>query len=142
LCSLLQCPEHVTLAGIDGLYFFRNSLVAVQNGLRPARVARFFLSDSAPRRVTGVRILESDNPLFALPTTGVFADGEFYYIADSQLNAATPGLGVLAPDRLRDIVILKTPILDESAHAPCRRIASSSSKLSSKCSVKKTCAPD
>ncbi|MBV9957112.1 MAG: hypothetical protein JO360_01770, partial [Acidobacteria bacterium] len=36
----LEHPENVSLYGLDGLYFYKGSLVAVQNGTNPQRVVR------------------------------------------------------------------------------------------------------
>lgn len=74
-----------TLSGADGLYWYRNSLVAVQNGLGSARVARFRLSPDG-LRVTELLILEYRSPLVALPTTGAINDGNFYFISNSGVD--------------------------------------------------------
>ena len=103
----LSHPDDVTLAGIDGLYFDHKSLIAVQNGTKPERVVRFFLNQemSGVERAT---IIESNNPFFSVPTTGVMAGDYFYYIANSHVDAFKDG--VLAPGGLRNLTILKSPL--------------------------------
>ncbi len=74
------CP-----AGIDGLYYYRGSLIGIQNGVGCDRVARFFL-DSAQHEILRMEVLESGNPAFEIPTTGAVAGDAFYLIANSQLG--------------------------------------------------------
>jgi sugar lactone lactonase YvrE len=105
----LSPPKGATLLGIDGLYFYNNTLVCVQNGTRPQRVIRIFLSgDNA--RVERLEVVEANNPLFDEPTLGVLVKDSFYYIANSQWGALDEK-GVLAPqDKLREPVVLKTKL--------------------------------
>ena len=101
----LPSPDEVTLVGIDGLSFNRGALVAIQNGMEPNRVAYFPLASSLDR-VTGVRVLERGNPAFEIPTTGAVAGDTYYFIANSQLRALTPG-GVKDPEKRKPVVILE-----------------------------------
>lgn len=105
----LSAPSNATLIGLDGLYFYRGSLIGVQNGTRPHRVVRIFLND-ALKVVERLEVIEANNPLFDEPTLGVLVKDTFYYIADSQWGAIDKN-GKLAPeDRLREPVILKTKL--------------------------------
>jgi len=107
--SQLSAPSNATLIGIDGLYFYRGSLIGIQNGTRPHRVVRIFLND-ALKGVERLEVIEANNPLFDEPTLGVLVKDSFYYIADSQWGAVDKN-GKLAPeDRLREPVILKTKL--------------------------------
>ena len=106
----LPAPENVTLAGIDGLYLHRGSLVAVQNGVEPDRVAAFPLAGELDR-VTGCRVLERGNPIFAIPTTGAVAGDGFYYMANTQLSALGPGNVVKEPEKRKPVVILWMELL-------------------------------
>ena len=55
-------------------------------------------------------MLESRNPLFAIPTTGVIVGSDFYYIANSRLDQLSPD-GRLRPNaRLEPVVVLKAPL--------------------------------
>jgi len=105
----LSHPSNTSLCEIDGLYFYKNSLIAIQGTYRPPRVVRFFLNDTL-LQVDSARIIESANPLFMLPTTGVIVEDIFYYIANSQLNCYTKENKIFALDKLHDIVILKTEL--------------------------------
>ena len=97
----------VALTGADGLYLYRNSLVAVQNAHRaPDRVVRLFLN-AAGDRVEAARVLESNHPLYDLPTTGVVVGDEFFYMANTHIQSLGPD-GKLSPAaKLRDVLVLK-----------------------------------
>lgn len=66
--------------GIDGLSWHRESLIAIQNALGRARVLRLHPEDGR------VEVLESANPLFELPTTGVVVGDEYWFIANPGLR--------------------------------------------------------
>jgi len=76
---------HNTLAGADGLYWYRGSLVAIQNGIGTPRVAAHKLSADGTR-VSKVAVLEFRTTLVALPTTGAIRGSDFYFIANSQID--------------------------------------------------------
>jgi sugar lactone lactonase YvrE len=69
------------LNGIDGLYFDRGKLIAVQNGTSPERVVVFTL-DPGLRKITSEKIIERSTPTLD-PTHGVIVDGDFFFIANS-----------------------------------------------------------
>lgn len=103
----LSRPSSTTLTGIDGLYLAGNKLVAVQTDLH--RISTFTLN----REQNGVESagrLDSWNPLFEEPTTGVVAGDFFYYIANSQYNSYNED-GTLFPiDKLHEVVVLKSSL--------------------------------
>ena len=105
----LEAPAGVTLAGIDGLVRDGRTLIAVQNGFEPMRVAAFELNDSGDR-VESARTLARSHPDFDIPTTGVVAGGAYCFIANSQLAAFTPDGKIFPPERLHDVVVLRTPL--------------------------------
>lgn len=107
--SRLAHPETITLSGVDGLYFYRDSLVAVQNVHEPARIIRFYLS-AARDRVTRAEVIESSHPAHDIPTTGAIAEGSFYYIANSQMRSLDSSGAIFPLDKLKPIVILKVPL--------------------------------
>ena len=105
----LPHPANVSLHGVDGLYWHPSGLVAVQNGAGTERVVRFRLSPDG-LRVVGLDVLESRNPLFAIPTTGAIVGADFYFIANSLLDRLGPD-GRLKPNpRLEEVVVLKAPL--------------------------------
>jgi sugar lactone lactonase YvrE len=76
-------PANFSLAMIDGLYFDRGSLIAIQNGYMTPRVIRCRLR-SGLRAIESCEVLERRNPLFDGITTGVIVDGQLYYMANIQ----------------------------------------------------------
>lgn len=70
------------LNGIDGLYFQRGRLIAVQNGTSPERVAAFTL-DASLSKIVAEKIVERSTDTLGDPTHGVVVDDRFYYIANS-----------------------------------------------------------
>ena len=91
--------------GIDGIYFHRGNLIAIQNGFRPHRVARFVLNKDFSR-VTKSETLEANHADFNEPTLGVKVGELFYYIANSQWALANDD-GTLTEDKLKEPVILR-----------------------------------
>lgn len=74
-----------TLAGADGLYWHKDRLIAVQNGIGTPRIAVFQLSGDG-LRVLKTTILEYRTRFTALPTTGALKGDDFYFIENSQLD--------------------------------------------------------
>ena len=105
LLNLTPAPDS-TLLGIDGLYRYKDSLVAVQNGVNPHRVVRLFLNQKMDQ-VLRFEIVEANHPLFDEPTLGVIVKDTFYYIANSQWGAIDEKGQLTSSDKLREPVILK-----------------------------------
>jgi sugar lactone lactonase YvrE len=77
---LLEPPRGATLLGIDGIARHEADLIAVQNGVAPARVIRIRLDGD---RVGRVEVLDQ-NPVADEPTIGTITKGQFVYVANSQ----------------------------------------------------------
>jgi tetratricopeptide (TPR) repeat protein len=102
---LAPAPDS-TMLGIDGLYFHRGQLVAVQNGVNPNRVVRLFLSKDLGR-VERFQTAAANLPAFDEPTLGVVVKDDFYFVANSQWGTVD-GQGRLAPtEKLKEPVVLK-----------------------------------
>lgn len=97
------------LSGIDGLYAWREGLVAVQNGVRPWRVLYLRLSEDR-RRIIGSRILLMNHPAFDEPTLGQVVGNTFYLNAASHWNRFDAENRL--PDGLRPPTILLLPLAD------------------------------
>jgi sugar lactone lactonase YvrE len=102
----LQKASDVIDASLDGLYFYRQSLVGIQNGIHPGRVVRFYL-DPTLTRITRSEILETYNPAFENPTTGTLDGDSFLFMANTQLHKWQPGKPLPPPKDLHDIQILR-----------------------------------
>jgi hypothetical protein len=105
---LLPIPEDAVVTGIDGLIWAEGSLVGIQNGVRPHRVARHRL-DSPLSRIEEITVLERAHPLFDEPTLGVRVGAVLYYVANSQYRFVRDD-GTLELDRLQPPVILRAPL--------------------------------
>jgi len=96
----------VSLKGIDGIYFYNNSLIAIQNGVNPLRATRYFLNKEL-NEIVGFEIIDRKHPSFGEPTLGVIDGKTFYYIANSQWGGYDNNHHIKPNDQLKDIVILK-----------------------------------
>ena len=74
-----------TLAGVDGLYWYNGSLIAIQNGIGLPRIAAFHLASDG-FHVTRTTVLENRSNLLAMPTTGAIRGSDFFFIANSQIE--------------------------------------------------------
>lgn len=105
----LTLPDLVSPFVIDGLYFYKGSLIAVQPFADGRKVVRYFLDKDASA-VTKAEVIEPEHPLLMQPTTGVIVGKDFYYIANSQLQVFRK---LYKPDgaydrgQLLDVVVLR-----------------------------------
>ena len=98
-----------SLKGIDGIYFYNNSLLAIQNGVTPLRCTRYFLSKDLTA-ITKFEIIDRKHPNFGEPTLGVIDGKSFYYIANSQWGGYDDKHQIKPNDQLQDIVVLKVEL--------------------------------
>jgi hypothetical protein len=84
--DLVYDPNKLALGGIDGLYWYDNALIVIENGMRPQRVMRLKLGNDG-REVINTMPLDSANPAFKLPTFGAIKGDALYFVANSQKNA-------------------------------------------------------
>jgi sugar lactone lactonase YvrE len=73
----LQPADDIALSGIDGLYVYGDSFLAVQNGTSPARIMRFSLD------LRKQAVLEANTPELGEPTHGTIVGNKFYFIANT-----------------------------------------------------------
>ncbi len=104
----LPAPDTLNLGGIDGLYRWDNSLVAIQNGIAPQRVIRLDL-DASGTRVESVAPLVVADPRFDIPTFGTLVDDELLFLASSHWDKVAadgrPAGGALPP-----VPVLRSPV--------------------------------
>ncbi len=67
----LQPADDIAVSGIDGLYVFGDSLIAMQNGTTPARIVRFSVD------LRTQQILEANTPELGEPTHGTMVGSTF-----------------------------------------------------------------
>ena len=98
-----------TLLGIDGLYYYKGSLIGVQNGVNPQRLVKLSLSKDLGR-IEHFETIEANNPDFDEPTLGVLVKDRFYFVANSQWGAVDES-GRLAPtEKLKNPTILQVKL--------------------------------
>jgi hypothetical protein len=100
----VDAGPHSTLAGTDGLYWHKGSLIAIQNGIGTPRVAAFLLAADGVH-VRKTTILEYRSKLSVLPTTGALHEDDFYYIVNSQADNLNNDDHVLDPTKLEAVRI-------------------------------------
>lgn len=107
--SRLVEPAHSTTLGIDGIAFHDNAIIAIQNGVSPARVMRFFLDDAGVA-IVGAEVLDRNWTVADEPTIGTIAGRNFVYVANSAWEKHAPD-GSLRPGAvLRRPVLLSVPL--------------------------------
>jgi len=100
----LAVPADISDYGIDGLYRHGNRLIAIQNGIRPHRVAALTLSTDG-LAIESAEVLAMNLPEFDEPTLGTIVGDDFYFIANSHWNRFDQDNKL--PDDLSGPIVLK-----------------------------------
>lgn len=79
-------PETMLMKGIDGLYYYQGSLIAIHNGTKPYRIMQYFLNESG-LNIESERVINRGGASLNEPTLGQVKDGYFYYLANSPWQA-------------------------------------------------------
>lgn len=102
-------PAMFTL-GVDGLYFVGNRrLVALQNGIAPARVVAFDL-DASGTRIEKLELLDRHLPEAIEPTLGVLVPGGLLYVANAPWGLYGPDGAVDLEKPFPKPVLLRLPL--------------------------------
>jgi hypothetical protein len=102
----LNTPDHISPSGVDGLYFYKGSLIGVQNTSHAGRIVRWFLNPGMDA-IVREEVLESGSEHFAEPTTGAVVGDEFFFIANSYVAALGDDGKIRQAARLKPTVIMK-----------------------------------
>lgn len=78
----LEFPEEASKKGIDGLIFYKNSLIAIQNGVVPIRIVRYNL-DEAETKIINFKILDNNRKEFNEPALATLVKNKMYFFANS-----------------------------------------------------------
>ena len=100
--SKLKHPENISTGRVDGLAYYKNSLIMHQD-----EICRYYLNENGDS-IIKKEIIERNNPLFNIPTTGEIAGNEYFYIANSQLGSFDKEGFVFPDEKLDSVYILKT----------------------------------
>lgn len=108
--NLLAMPAgSAPSTGLDGIVWYRGSILAVQNGVADkaqCRIVRYHLAADGGS-VSRVETIDAGNPAFDIPTTLAVHGDRLYVLANSQLdNLDQEKLVIRAPERLKPTVIL------------------------------------
>lgn len=102
-------PSIFTL-GVDGLYMVSNRrLVALQNGIAPARVVAFDL-DAAGTHIERIELLDRHLPKAIEPTLGVLIPGGLLYVANAPWGLYGPNGSVDQATPFPAPVLLRLPL--------------------------------
>lgn len=102
----LPHPRNVSTVGIDGLYFYRNYLVATQTDVKPNRVIAYHLAPSL-KRIDSSIVLERADPRMSSPTEGTIVGASFYFIANSQQGAFSSDHRLWPSNKLTNTSVLE-----------------------------------
>ena len=105
---LEDAPASTSL-GCDGLVWYRGAIVAVQNGVAPARIMRFVL-DAAGTRIARAELLDRNTVIADEPTIGTIVGDAFVYVANSQWEKYTESGERIPARRLTAPVLLAVPL--------------------------------
>jgi hypothetical protein len=78
----LQFPDNASKKGIDGLVFYNNSLIAIQNGVVPIRIVRYKLNETETE-IIGFKVLDNNRQVFNEPALAALAKNKMYFFANS-----------------------------------------------------------
>jgi hypothetical protein len=81
--------DNFIIAGNDGLYFYENSLIGIQNVLFPISVNRFYLDLEQKKLIRG-EVLSAGDTALVVPTTGVIVGDEFYFMSNNNIGTEDP----------------------------------------------------
>ena len=105
----LDDAPNTTSIGCDGIAWDRDAIVAVQNGVAPARVVRFVINESG-RRIVRAEVLDRHIAVADEPTIGAVVGREFVYVANSQWEKYTDAGERKRERKLSAPVLLAVPL--------------------------------
>jgi sugar lactone lactonase YvrE len=113
-----DAPRSTSL-GCDGIVWDRGGIIAVQNGVAPARIVRFAL-DATGSRFVSAAVIDRNPAVADEPTIGTIVGRDFVYVANSQWEkrgddgAPKPGVKLSSP------VLLAVPLPSVSSTGSAR----------------------
>lgn len=81
----LKFPEGATTKGIDGLLWYKKSLIAIHNGVKPIRILQYFLTDG--NEIVSTKILDNNRPEFNEPALGTIVSDKLYFFSNAPWKA-------------------------------------------------------
>jgi sugar lactone lactonase YvrE len=93
---------HDTLAGVDGLYWYKGGFVGIQYGTGASRVMHWTLSPDGSE-VAHSKTLERGTELVKDPTTGAVIGSNFYFMANTGIDNLDDNGKILDPAKLEPL---------------------------------------
>lgn len=106
--SWIAFPNEITPKGIDGLVFYHNTLIAIQNGVKPIRITQLQLNDKQ-NEIIGYKILDNNRAEFDEPALATVVGEKLYFFANSPWNAYDKN-GVLDAGKLSPPMLFSCPL--------------------------------
>lgn len=113
----LDAASAMMLDGTDGLYWFNEGLVAIQNGSSPMRIVRISL-DPTGKIATGLTVVEANHPAWGEPTNGQVIGNDLIYVSEPQWERFGPGGAVKGEEPLRPNRIRAAPLAHDGSPKP------------------------
>lgn len=109
--QIIGAPDttHVS-RGIDGLKYYKGSLVGVQNALnlgKDATLVRYYL-DETGTKIEKMEVIDHNNPKFKIPTTAAVRGNQLYCLVNSQLRDMNfDEHTIIDPGKLQDVIVMR-----------------------------------
>jgi sugar lactone lactonase YvrE len=107
--KIVNTNFEMSVKSVDGLTFYNNTLIAIQNSVVPMRVTQYILNKDQDA-LTGFTILDRKHPAFNEPTIGCLEGNTFYYVANSLWSGYEDNHQLKPEDQLQDVVVLKVKL--------------------------------
>jgi len=106
--QVIKVNSEDTIGGIDGLYFYNNGLVGVQNSTAVKSIIKINL-DTTLTAVTKIeRLYAAKSPSnYYSPTTGVIVNNRFYFIYNAQARSFDKDGKIFPMNKLQPVLIKK-----------------------------------
>jgi len=82
----LEFSKNTTVKGIDGLNFYKNSLLAIHNGVKPIRIIQYDLNNTKDS-ISGFKVIDNNRLEFDEPALAVIIKGKLYFFGNSPWKA-------------------------------------------------------
>ena len=92
----VHVPDGITVLGLDGLTWYDGGVLAVQNGVEPARIVHITLT-TAGTAWTAMRVVDRQPTLAPDPTIGTRVGNAYLYVANSQWHMYANGARTQVP---------------------------------------------
>jgi hypothetical protein len=100
---------HSTSLGCDGIAWYRGSIIAVQNGVEPARIVQMVL-DAAGDSIARLDVIDRNSNIADEPSIGTVLGDDFIYVANGQWTKYDTNGTRIAGSKLSPTILLDVPL--------------------------------